>query len=505
MAYHSIGPVEVLGAIVLLCIGIWYYLSSTYGYWKRQGIPGPEPKLLFGNFKDIVLGKAFIGDGLQQICKEYPGAPMIGVYEMRRPLLILCDLDLLQDVLIKDFSNFSERGDVIHEKKEPLTAHLVTLETKRWRFFRPRLSPIFTAGKMRKMFSLIQECADHFEKYLHVLVDRGEPIDCRELSAKFTTDVIGSCAFGLNFNAIADDDSEFRKIGRKLFTIDRKRKFLLSIRSAAPWLYKLLGISASIPGVTEFFIRTVTEMLEYRTKNNVQRGDLIDTLNEIKQEQSKIDFELTDGLITAQAFVFFVAGFETSSSTISAALYELAQHQDVQDKVRQEILDSSDENNGEVTYESVKEMKYLHMVFQETLRLRCPVSATARAAMNDYTFRGTNVTIRKGQKVLIPISLVHMDPENYPNPDIFDPERFTEENIKSRHPMSWLAFGDGPRNCIGARFAVYQTKLGLIKILSNFKVETCEKTQIPFVANPTKTLLEPLGGILLKFTKLDKM
>lgn len=82
------------------------------------------------------------------------------------------------------------------------------------------------------------------------------------------------------------------------------------------------------------------------------------------KEEILFILELTDTLITAQAFVFFLAGFETSSSTISHALYELSQRQDIQDKLRQEINDSLAANNGELTYDNVKEMKYLHMVFQ---------------------------------------------------------------------------------------------------------------------------------------------
>ncbi|XP_025603009.2 cytochrome P450 6a2-like [Athalia rosae] len=498
------GLVEILGAILLIFIGIRFYLVKNYNYWKKLGIPGPEPELFFGNFKDIALGKAFYGDVLHRMCNQFPDAPMFGIYENRTPRLVLKDLDLIRDVLIKDFACFSERGEDVDEKIDPLDNHLATLETKRWRYLRSKLSPQFTSGRMKKMFLLIQECADQFEKYLHVVAEKSDSIDCREISAKYTTDVIGSCAFGIQSNAIADEDSEFRNIGKKVFAVTPRRKYLMLIRSTLPWLYKLLGKSTTPPEVLEFFNRTVKEMLDYRTETGTKRGDLIDTLNELKQEHSKTDFELSDNLITAQAFAFFVGGFETSASTISNALYELAQRQDIQDKVRQEILESLGENNGSVNYESVKTMKYLNMVFQETLRLRPPAPLVGRAATTDYTFRGTGITIPKRLKVFIPIMHIHMDPNYYPNPEIFEPERFSDENVRARHAMAWLAFGDGPRNCLGSRFAVYQTQLGLIKVLSNFKVETCAKTKIPYEAAPGKMLLEPIGGIHLKFTKIVK-
>jgi len=104
----------------------------------------------------------------------------------------------------------------------------------------------------------------------------------------------------------------------------------------------------------------------------------------------------------------------------------------------------------------------------------------------------------------IPVHAIHRDPTIYPKPDVFDPERFNEEAVQSRHAMSYLPFAHGPRNCIGSRFAVYQTKLGLIKTLGNYKVETCEKTQIPYILDDTKIVTTPKGGIYLKIIKINR-
>nr|XP_046472608.1 cytochrome P450 6A1-like isoform X1 [Neodiprion pinetum] len=499
----ALGPAESLCAVAIILTGIWYYLVANYSFWKERGVLGPEPGLIFGNMKDVMFVREHFGVQLKKICDQFPGAPLIGIYDRRTPVLIVRDPELVKDVMIKDFSTFSERGNPIHEKMEPLAAHLFNLETKRWRSLRPKLSPLFTTGKMKHMFALILECADYFEKYIHILAEKGEPIDCREITAKFTTDVIGSSAFGLQMNAIGDEDSEFRKMGRKVFEISLKARIVQIMRTAAPWLYELIGISTLPLDVQQFFTSSLKETMDYRMKNDFRRGDLVDMLIEIKNNPEKLDFELTDALITAQAFVFFLAGFETSSTTISHALLELAQYQDIQDRLRKEIKESLKSNNHSVTYDSVKEMKYLDMVFQETLRLRPPVVFHMRKAVTDYTFRGTNVTIPKGQKVWIPVWDIHQNPKYYPKPEVFDPERFTDDMRQARHPMTYLPFGDGPRNCIGARFAVYQTKLGLIKVLSNFKVDVCDKTHIPYKPDPKSFLLVPIGGVYLQFSKVN--
>ncbi|XP_046752753.1 probable cytochrome P450 6a14 [Diprion similis] len=499
----AFGPVETLCAVGIILAGIWYYLVANYSFWKERGIPGPKPEIIFGNTKDPTLVRENFGVSLKTLCDQFPGAPLVGIYDRRTPVLIVRDPELVKDVMIKDFSKFSERGNPVHEKVEPLAVHLFNLETKRWRSLRSKLTPAFTSGKMKNMFTLILECVEHFEQYLDNLAAKGEPIDCREITAQYTTDVIGSCAFGLQMNAMDDDNSEFRKMGRKIFNMDTKIRILRLLRLAAPWLYELIGIPAMSDDITKFFTASVKETVDYRMKNNIHRPDIIEILIDVKTNPEKLDFELTDAFIASQAFVFFAAGFETSSTTISHALMELAQNHDMQDRLRREITESLEASGGKITYETLRELKYLDMVFKETLRLRPPLPMLVRKAMTDYTFRGTNLTIREGQLIWIPIWDIQQNPEHYPKPEVFDPERFTDEMIKARHPMTYLPFGDGPRNCIGARFGTCQTKLGLIKVLSKFKVDLCDKIQIPYVPSPASFLLEPVGGIHLKFTKIE--
>lgn len=98
-------------------------------------------------------------------------------------------------------------------------------------------------------------------------------------------------------------------------------------------------------------------------------------------------------------------------------------------------------------------MYYLFvMIFNiriETLRKYPPGTFLLRNSTTDYTFDGTKVSLPKNQRVWIPTYAIHHDPSIYPEPDVFNPERFSEEAVQSRHPMSYLPFGDGPRNCIG--------------------------------------------------------
>lgn len=89
------------------------------------------------------------------------------------------------------------------------------------------------------------------------------------------------------------------------------------------------------------------------------------------------------------------------------------------------------------------------IIFAETLRKYPVVPFLNRELINDYTFENSKIIIPKGLKIWIPVYGIHHDPDIYPNPEKFDPERFSEDKIKKRHPMHYLPFGHGPRNCIG--------------------------------------------------------
>jgi cytochrome P450 family 3 subfamily A len=137
------------------------------------------------------------------------------------------------------------------------------------------------------------------------------------------------------------------------------------------------------------------------------------------------------------------------------------------------------QKNDEVNYESIGEMKYMDMVIDETLRLYPPANRSDRVASNDYEFNG--IKIKKGQIITVPIYALHHDADIYPDPELFDPERFNEDNKKKRDNVAFLPFGTGPRNCIGMRFALMEIKLLLSKILHNYRFEKCDKTLVCFV------------------------
>jgi cytochrome P450 family 6 len=206
----------------------------------------------------------------------------------------------------------------------------------------------------------------------------------------------------------------------------------------------------------------------------------------------------------AQATQFFLAGFETSSSAITFALYELAVNQDIQRKLRKEIVNVLSRFNGIISYESLKEMEYLDMCVKETLRKYPVLPFLDRRNNTDYPIAGSDVVLEKGIPIFISIWALHFDSKFYPDPEKFDPTRFTEENVKSRPQFTYLPFGEGPRNCIGARFANVSTKSGIARIITNFEVDLCERTPHPIKVDPKGFLLSPGAALHLKFKPWEK-
>ncbi|XP_053597979.1 probable cytochrome P450 6a13 [Microplitis demolitor] len=471
-------------------------ICRKISYWKLNKINGPKPFPFVGTIIQVLIGKLSIGNYTKKIYDQYPGERMVGVYAGTKKVLILRDLELIRDVMVKDFSSFVDRGLGYHDKHEPLSANVGLVDEGRWRLLRRQLTPVFSSTKLKKMFSLLIGCTDPLIKNL-TSVD-GHVVDIGPVMKKYAIDVIGVCAFGLKIDALLDDDNLFYKMGHRFFKPTLKNFLRLRLKSYAPFLYKFIGGWFTDWELQKFFITLTRDNIEHRKKFNENRNDFIDLLMTLKENSQ----DSYDTVLAAQLFIFFVAGYETSASTISNCVFELAINSEIQNKLRDEINCELISCDGNITYDGIENMKYLDKVVCETLRKYPPINFTLRRSTQSYKFSGTNLTIPKGTIIWIPIAGIHRNSEYYPNPDVFDPERFKTEEINNRPQMSYLPFGAGPRNCIGLRFAKMEVKIAVIKLIQHFKIDVCDETDVNYTIDEKLFLLAPLNGIRLKVTKL---
>ncbi|KAI5747207.1 hypothetical protein M8J77_012306 [Diaphorina citri] len=469
--------VDTIALILIVLFLLYKYYTKDYSHWKTLDISYLEPSFPFGNaYPNLVQGRPR-HQFTQDLYKEFKSRkqPYGGYYVLNIPELIIVDPALLKNILISDFNTFPDRGFHNFElEKEPIVRHLFNLEGHYWKGLRQKLTPTFSSGKLKFMFETMKACSEDLTVYLERNLRETYSVDVKILCECYTLDVIGSCAFGLKVNCLQDPGSEFRKASLRLFRSSFGLTLKRALLRAAPHLSKFLNIRQVSPELTKYFTDLVQQNIEHREKNNIERADFLNLLLELKKKQEEQGLTedkvaITLDCIVAQVFLFFIAGFHTSAYAMSRCLEELANNTNIQDKLRAEIREVTQNSGGEVTYANIKEMPYLDKVVKETLRKHPSLPQLNRRSVRPYTMPETGHTIKSRTRILVPVYAIHYDPEYYPNPEIFDPERFSPEQVAARTPFTYLPFGDGPRNCIGSRFGNLQLKLGLINVLSNYE------------------------------------
>ncbi|KAH8236984.1 hypothetical protein KR038_001975 [Drosophila bunnanda] len=503
----------VIYLVIAVASLLAYLFHRNFSYWKRQGVAHDAPHPFYGNLLGFRKNRV-LHDIMYDYYNKYrkSGSPFVGFYFLQKPAAFIVDPKLAKNILIKDFSNFADRGQFHNERDDPLTQHLFNLDGKKWKDMRQRLSPTFTSGKMKFMFPTVVKVSEEFAKVMMEQVPatpNGAVVEIKDLMARYTTDVIGTCAFGIECNTLRTPVTDFRTMGQKVLTDLRHGALLTMFMFSFPEMARKLRMRIFPDDVHQFFMRLVDDTIALRERENFKRNDFMNLLIEMKQKgQVTLDNgEVIEGLnvgeLAAQVFVFYVAGFETSSSTMSYCLYELAQNQDIQDRMRNEINTVLEEHDGQLTYESIKAMRYLDQVISETLRLYTLVPHLERKALKDYVVPGNSkFVIEKGTQILIPACAFHRDETLYPDPMRFDPDRFTPEKVAARDSVEWLPFGDGPRNCVGMRFGQMQVRIGLAQIISRFRLSICDQTEIPLKFNPMSFVLGTSGGINLQLERV---
>ncbi|KAL1441620.1 hypothetical protein MTO96_008579 [Rhipicephalus appendiculatus] len=209
------------------------------------------------------------------------------------------------------------------------------------------------------------------------------------------------------------------------------------------------------------------------------------------QQELKDVKNLTEDEALAQCVLFFMAGQDTASTTTSFASYLLAVNPRAQEKLQAEVDECFRKHGSSPSYDVISKLPYLDGVVNETLRLMAPGSRLERVFHEDYMLGDTGIKVSKDCIVVIPVYSLHRDPEFFPEPDVFNPDRFNEENINSIRPYTFLPFGAGPRNCIGSRFALQLVKACLLHAVHNVQFVKCPKTKVPLEYRPGFGLLHP--------------
>ncbi|KAG1676700.1 Cytochrome P450 3A5 [Nymphon striatum] len=489
------GTIDIPSIILYpVIIGILIYIHTRYkfSYWRKQGVPTPRPWPLLGNFTFFLQPKLKIYEIDAKLCKQY--GKRFGLYEPSANMLMISDPEDIKAVMVKDFDKFIDRR-AFGDDGGPFSKNLTNLTGEKWNAVRNVITPSFSAAKMKHMIDCVVTCSKELTECLVETSKSTKEFNAKRLFGCYTMDVIAGTAFRTNINSIKNPDHEFVKMARKVFDQGFSWKLVLMLNF--PKLAAKLGVTFIDDGVANYFANLVRKIINLRKyeekspdflsllKESMEEGAFddskpkkpkkpkIETSNEDWKKESK-KF-MTEDLVIAQCVLFFLAGYDTTASTLSMVAYNIAIHPECQDKLIKEI-DIATEKHGTLTYDAIGEMPYLKAVLKETLRLYGPATRLERKCTQNYQLG--NIFLEKGTLVAIPTYSLHHDAEYWPEPEKFDPERFMGDP-NDINPYTYLPFGIGRRNCVAMRFAEMEVKVAIASMLSKVRLFKSPKTSVP--------------------------
>lgn len=491
-------------ALVMIITYAFYRANKRTYYFKQRGIPQPFELPFIGISASNLFKGRHISHVLRDVYNVNRDAKYIGCHMFSNRVVVVRDLDLVKSVLVKNFDHFAHRKSFLDENNDPLFGkNLAFINDDKWREVRTLLSPAFTSSKMRGMFEPMTRCAENFSRQFLNLYKDERDINTKDAFSRYANDVIATCAFGIEVDSLKDPNNEFYVTGFRCTNFQKMSAIKLIFMSAFRSLSGLLGMRFISKADTNYFINIIKTTIETRKKMGIVRPDMLQLM--IEARDTETDDSLLD--ITAQAFIFFLGGFESTASQMCLIANELAANPKVQKKLQTEVDAIMKSCNGKPNYEAVvNNMPYMDAVFSETMRLY-PVSFLSRLVSKEFEFPPSlpgskPYVLKKGIEVFVPNSAIHLDSNYHVDPEKFNPDRYLDKKITATDVTN-LGFGMGPRMCIGNRFAILETKILFLHLLSVCSFESCEKSPIPFEYDKFSFVPNARNGFWLKI-KLRK-
>ncbi|KAM4709346.1 cytochrome P450 4V2-like [Discoglossus pictus] len=495
----------VAAAVILLTLLASTTIPLLTDYIRKwqimKPIPGFSPTYpLIGNALEF---KANGGDFFLDLIKfteEFRHLPLMKLWVGPIPFLILYHAETIEPIL-----SSSKHMDKAYPYKflHPwLGKGLLTSTGEKWRSRRKIITPTFHFTILSEFLEVMNEQSNVLVEKLKKHVDK-EAFNCFMDITLCALDIISETAMGKKIHAQSNSDSDYiRAIYQMSDMIHRRQKM--------PWLWPDFLYSRLKEGKEHDknlrILHTFTDnVIRERAEENEQR-DSKDT-NTSKKRRAFLDMLLsaTDDLgnrlnykdIREEVDTFMFEGHDTTAAALNWSLYLLGSHQEEQIKVHKELEEIFGDSDRPVTMDDLKNLRYLEAVIKEALRIFPSVPLFARTVCEECTIRGFRVP-KDVNVVIIPYAL-HRDPQYFPEPEEFRPERFLPENSSRRNPYAYIPFSAGLRNCIGQRFALMEEKVVLSTILRHFWIKASQKREELCLVG--ELILRPQEGIWIQLKK----
>ncbi|XP_077495651.1 cytochrome P450 3A14-like [Amblyomma americanum] len=467
--------------VILLTTLLLTWRWRHFSYFKRLGIPGPRPNLLWGNLMEYHSTDLYkvIGRWIEKYGDIY------GFYNGDVPFVVTTDLDLIEKVCVRNFKNFMNRGVTMATMQQHpyLGRSVLHVPAPYWKNIRSSVATIFSPVKLKQMMPSLEKDVNIYLSSLEQYAETGEEVHMLRMYEPFAMDLTGRRCFGIPEQI--QDNPDHPTLGLAKYTANDGMTGALHmvgqcVGSLGPFMKPLCFLSL-LPVRFHFRKMEVQKRIETRLKDpSSRKPDILQHLieakyveresaNGAKQEENGVSKSrpLTTDEVIISAGTLCLAGFETMASSLSYVTFTLAQHPDVQEKVREEVRDAVREQ-GTLDYDTVmKKLNYLEQVMNETLRLYPPgLTFVTREAKEDFQYK--ELKFKAGTCFMVPLYQIMRDARFWPEPLEFRPERFSPENEDKLNKRAFLAFGIGPRNCLGMKIAVLYLKFTIAKLVQKY-------------------------------------
>jgi len=487
--------------IVLLTTAFYWVAWYVLFIIKVNRIPGPPTYPVIGNLLDIFIPSDKLWDLLRDLGKKY-----YPVYKLWSgpftAVAFLCPHDIEQ---LLSTTKHIKKSKLYFLLEPWLGTGLLTSTGVKWQNRRKILTPAFHFNILQQFIGIFTEQSQKLVNHLEKECDQPHT-EILPIITKFTLHSICETAMGTRL----DQGKELQKTYAK--AIYRMGELVVH-RVLRPWLY-LPAAYFFTPQYREKrrlakFLHNFSMSVIQERKANFQDRDFSKAIEDdnlgTKKRLAMLDLLLSaqkagvnidDEGIREEVDTFMFEGHDTTSMSISFTLLLLANHPEIQEKVVQELQEIFGDSDRCATYQDLQDLNYLELVIKESLRIYPSVPLIARVTDEEIVTRSGYV-IPEWTFVHVYIYDLHHNPELYPDPEKFDPDRFLPENTQKRHPFAYLPFSAGPRNCIGQKFAMLELKTAISTILRNFILEAVDTPKD--IVLMMDLIIRPKNGIKMKF------
>nr|AFH35031.1 cytochrome P450 4C [Portunus trituberculatus] len=486
-------------ATACLALLLAWFIKRQQKVWLIEKLPGPRSLPILGNALDVNVAPREL---FQKVLEFREFGKAVRIWLGVNPYVLVSEARSAE-VLLSSQKHLDKSRD--YSFLHPwLGTGLLTSTGRKWHSRRKMLTPAFH-------FKILEDFVEVFNSQSHKMLTKlkgkadGRPFDVFPFITLCTLDIICETAMGININAQDNSDSEYVNA---VYGIGA----LVQYRQTRPWiqpdlLFRLFGYAKQ----HDEYLR-ILHSFSYSAIDNRRKEYQLAKLKDKEEDEdvigkkrrlafldlllnySETQTSLSNEDIREEVDTFMFEGHDTTAAALNWSLYLLGCHPEIQAKVHEELDSLFGDSDRPVTMADLREMKYTENCIKEALRLFPSVPFLARELREEAVIN--NYRIPVGTTVMVVTYRLHRDPEQFPDPETFDPDRFLPENVAKRHPYSYVPFSAGPRNCIGQKFALMEEKIVLSSIMRHFRVENTTRREDLRILG--ELILRPENGNMVK-------